>query len=235
MNRNLSKVFFMVLGAVFLLSAPSVAGIYWESENISQGMAIQPAGAKKIFKHYITESASRTDMGDQINIMDYDSMMLYQIDPRNKTYSKMSLNDMGQMPGMDKADAKGMQEMMKQMMNSRKVIHTNQSKEIAGYTCKVVNVSIMMTNTEHCVSTEIPHYSEVKILGKKIGKRMSQSPMFQQMGIGDMIEELGGFSVQTVTRSMGGTQTTTLKTIKKMDMKDDLFTVPAGYREVAPY
>jgi hypothetical protein len=195
----------------------------------------QPGSGKQTFKHYLTENASRTEMENEIAIMDFQQMMVYQIDPQNKTYTKMSLQDMGQMPGMEGQDGKEMQEMMKQMMGSRKVTQTNQTRKVAGYTCKVVNVSFMMTDTEHCVSADVPHYEEIKAMGRKIGDQMSQNPIFKQMGIAEMTEELGGFPVQIITRVMGGTQTTTLKTIKKMDMGDELFKVPADYLETEPY
>ncbi len=80
-------------------------------------------------KNYLTSYASRTETGDMIIIMEFDTMTIYQLDPRAKTYTKLNIMaEIGQMA----------EEMMKDM----KVTPINETKEIAGYKCKKYNVAV---------------------------------------------------------------------------------------------
>jgi hypothetical protein len=205
------------------------ADLYWESVVVSGGM---PEGLPKNLpkqvldqmmeqfkaktettKNYLTSYASRTETGGMIIIMEFDTMTMYQLNPRAKTYTKISImSDMGQMA----------EEMMKDM----KVTPTNETKEIAGYKCKKYNVTVMDMKSEHWVSKDVKGYKEFKAIYEKIYKK---HPKLRQMNMGGMSGK-EGFPVKTVINVMGMKTTTTLKKIEKKSLSKNLFKVPGGFK-----
>jgi mannose/fructose/N-acetylgalactosamine-specific phosphotransferase system component IIB len=205
------------------------ADLYWETEVVSGGM---PEGLPKNLpkqvldqmmeqfkaktettKNYLTSYASRTETGGMIIIMEFDTMTMYQLDPRAKTYTKINImSEMGQMA----------EEMMKDM----KVTPTNETKEIAGYKCKKYNVTVMDMKSERWLSKDVKGYKEFKAINEKIYKK---HPKLRQMNMGGMSGK-EGFPVQTVSNMMGMKTTTTLKKIDKKSLSKNLFKVPGGYK-----
>ena len=215
---------------LFLTFTPmTYADLYWETEVVSGGM---PEGLPKNLpkqvldqmmeqfkaktettKNYLTSYASRTETGGMIIIMEFDTMTMYQLDPRAKTYTKINImSEMGQMA----------EEMMKDM----KVTPTNETKEIAGYKCKKYNVTVMDMKSERWLSKDVKGYKEFKAINEKIFKK---NPKLRQMNMGGMSGK-EGFPVQTVTNMMGMKTTTTLKKIEKKSLSKNLFKVPGGYK-----
>jgi len=148
---------------LFLTFTPmAYADLYWESVVVSGGM---PEGLPKNLpkqvldqmmeqfkaktettKNYLTSYASRSETGGMIIILEFDTMTMYQLNPRAKTYTKINImSDMGQMA----------EEMMKDM----KVTPTNETKEIAGYKCKKYNVTVMDMKSEHWLSKDVKGYN----------------------------------------------------------------------------
>ncbi len=215
---------------LFLTFTPMAhADLYWETEVVSGGM---PEGLPKNLpkqvldqmmeqfkaktettKNYLTSYASRTETGGMIIIMEFDTMTMYQLDPRAKTYTKINImSEMGQMA----------EEMMKDM----KVTPTNETKEIAGYKCKKYNVTVMDMKSERWLSKDVKGYKEFKAINEKIYKK---HPKLRQMNMGGMSGK-EGFPVQTVSNMMGMKTTTTLKKIDKKSLSKNLFKVPGGYK-----
>jgi hypothetical protein len=215
---------------LFLTFTPmTYADLYWESEVVSGGM---PEGLPKDLpeqvrdqmseqfkaktettKNYLTSYASRTETGDMIIIMEFDTMTIYQLDPRAKTYTKLNIMaEIGQMA----------EEMMKDM----KVTPTNETKEIAGYKCIKYNVAVMDMKSEHWLSKDVKGYKEFKAINEKIFKK---NPKLRQMNMGGMSGK-EGFPVQTLSNVMGMKTITTLKKIEKKSLSKTLFKVPGGYK-----
>jgi hypothetical protein len=222
-----------LLFSVFLglmVSSVAMADLYWESDQETKGMPGRP-DETKIIKTYLTSYASRTEQEGQISIMNFDTKVMYLINPQDKTYQQINMAEMGKMPEMkgDKGQMQQQQQMMKNMMGNMQVTPTEETRQIAGYTCRKYLVSAMMMNSDYWLSKDVKGYEEVKEIGKKVSAIFDENPMMKQMNIAGMMGQLDGFPVQTVMNIMKGTTTTTLKKIEKKLLDKSLFSVPEGY------
>jgi hypothetical protein len=205
----------------FTISTAAYGDLYWESEMVSGGV---PAGLPsnlpkqmldqfnktETIKHYLTSYAYRTDTNDGIMIIEHDTMTMYHINIKDKTYTKVNMTSL-----MDNELGKGMVEGLAKEM---KVTPTNETKKIAGYMCKKYNMTMMGSNNEFWISKDVKGYKEYTAFGKKMEKMFEKNPMLRKMG---MAGKWDGFPVQTVMNVMGITTTTTLKTIgyKMLDLE----------------
>lgn len=236
------KSWIICLPLVFLICVASFevayGDLYWESVTVTKGMpqglpeGLPPGMSEQLSdqfnktetsKNYLASSASRTDTSDGIMIIDYDTMTLYSLNPADKTYTKIDMKSM-----MDN----NVGEMMEGMMKDMKITPTNETKEIAGYTCRKCNVSMMGATTEYWTSKDIPAYKEFEKLAKKMEKLVEKNPGLKKMNAAAMSREMDGFPVQTVINVMGMTTTTTLKTIEKRNLSKELFEIPKDYKLV---
>jgi len=224
----------VVLVASFLTAGSAVAGVYWEAETVTRGMPGQADGVR-MQKMYYTMNASRVEAEDgSVMIMDFDTMTMYRLDTRKRTYTQTDMKNMGMPQGMSGRDRERMEKMMEGMVQSMQVTPTDETKTIAGYLCRKYNVVFMMTESEYWVSRDVKGYDELKEIGRKMAARFDRSPMLKQMNIAAMMDQVDGFPVQTVVHVMGGTATTTLKKIEKRSFSPDLFQVPKGYTQESP-
>ena len=168
-------------------------------------------------KNYLTSYASRTETEQGIMIMDFESMMMYQLKPKNKTYTKINMKSM--MEGQ-------MGEMAKKMAEDSKVTRTNDTKKINGYQCRKYIVTIMGSENEYWMSKDVEGFREFEALNEKMLKK---HPEFKQMQTGGFTGK-EGFPVETVTNMMGMKTNTVLEKIEEKSLSKDLFEVPAGYK-----
>lgn len=233
MDRKLNFTVSLTAVLVLLMSSIVSADLYWEIEQVTAGMPMQP-GNKEIIKNYLSDNASRVETEDGITITDFNNSMVYTLNPESKTYTKVNMKEMASQMSSQMASQTGdpesqeMMGMMKQMMGSMKVTPTDETKEIAGYTCKKLIVSFMMMNTEYWVSKDVPGYKYYKKLGKKGAAVVAGNPMQEQMK--GMMDKMDGFPVKTVTKMMGGSNTMTLQKISEKSLNKSLFEVPKGYK-----
>lgn len=223
------KITLFSVALAFMTSTAAMADLYWESEQQTKGMPGHP-DETKIVKTYLTSYASRTERDGQINIMNFDTKIMYHINPQAKTYQQINLAEIGKPPAMSGEKGKAQQQMMKNMMGNIQVTPTDEKKQIAGYNCRKYLVSGMMMNSEYWVSKDVKGYDEVKAIGKKVAGIFEENPMMKQMNIAGMMAQLDGFPVQMVMNIMNGTSTTTLKKIEEKSLDKSLFSVPAGYK-----
>jgi hypothetical protein len=165
-------------------------------------------------KNYLTPYASRTETPDMIMIMEFPTMTMYQLNPKDNTYTKVTMAEMEQM-------AEG-------MSGDTQVTPTNETKKIAGYTCRKYTVTVMGFENEHWLSKEVKGYKEFQAIGKKIFQKNPKLRQKHMFGILSLYNE--GFPVKTVSNVMGMMTTTTLKKIEKKSLSKDLFKVPKGYK-----
>jgi len=227
--HKLVKIIFAVM-AILVFPGLAFADLYWESEQVTNGVQGQPDQTQMV-KNYMTDHASRTDMEDRVTIMDFDKMVIYQLNPAAKTYVKNDMKDIGRPPGMKDEEVQAFQEMMRKMIGEVKVVATNEKKKIAGYNCTKYELAMMATRSEYWLSREVKGYEEMKAVGRKMAGVFDTNPMLKQMNIAGMMSQLDGFPVQMVTNLMGGTITSTLKKVDVKKLDKNLFIVPAGYIE----
>lgn len=212
---------FLCVSAMVLLALSSIAhaDLVCEYASETKGMFGQPDKTQTVTTYY-TPHATRSNAGDAAMIMDFKTMDMYNLNTANKTYTKMNLNEMGDQMA---AAAK--------MMGNMKVTATNETKTIAGYKCKKYVMKSMMGETEFWVSKDVKGADELMKISKKLAKSFENNPIMSQMSNIGMINKMDGFPVQTITKIMGGSSTTTLTSIKKKSVNKDLLTVPAGYTQ----
>lgn len=215
------------LGLFFALGAH--ADLYFENENVSKGIPHQQDGTK-LLKSYFIQTASRVEPGDgKVIIMDYSSMMIYTLNPQNRSYTQVNLNDIPGMPAnASPADKEQMAKMMGGMMQM-KVTPTEENKTIEGYSCRKYLVDMAMMQGVYWVSKDVKGYAELRSIGTKLGTLAEKNPMLRQMNVATMIDKLDGFPIQTVNNIMGGTITSTLKKVEQKPLHPELFKVPSDY------
>jgi len=211
-----------------MISSAAMADLYWESNQEIKGMPGRP-DETTVIKTYLTAYASRTERDGQITIMNFDTKMMYHINPQAKTYQQINMAEMGKMPEIKGEKGQMQQQMMKNMMGNIQVTPTQETRQIAGYNCQKYLVSGMMMNSEYWLSKDVKGYEEIKEIGKKIAGIFDENPMMKQMNIAAMMGQLDGFPVQMVMNIMKGSSTTTLTKIEKKSLDKSLFSVPEGY------
>jgi len=177
------------------------------------GMARAGDGSQTI-KHYLSEVGSRIDTPDDITIVLFKDMTIYQLDPSTKTYVKINMKEMEKNMGP-----------MAKMDEETKVTATGEKETIEGFKCEKYILSIMGIENLQWLSKAVPGYDEYE---KISGKIMKDSPQFRRMGFTGKLSGKG-FPVKMESGAMGMTTTTTLKKIEKTTLSKDLFKVPEGY------
>jgi len=219
--------------AVLLMVFSPVAygDLYWESvvtsggvpeglpkglpEQVKQQMMAQFKDKRETVKNYLTSYGSRIDTKEDITIILFDDMTLYQLDPSTMTYVKIKMSEMEESMGP----------LAKEMSEDATVTATGETKTINGFKCEKYILTVMGVENVQWLSRDVTGYSEYEKISKK---NMRDAPKFKKMGLsGDLSGK--GFPVKTMSSVMGMTTTTTLKRIKKTSLSKDLFKVPAGY------
>jgi hypothetical protein len=222
-------------GLVWLAASTSAsADLYFESEQTTKGLPGQADGTT-IIKQYISQDATATDMGDRITIIDFNEKMMYDLDPKAKTYTKAPVDKMGMPEGLEGQNAeqtKMMQQMMQSMAGSIKVTPTNETQTINGYKCKKYIVSMMMATSDYWATKDFKGYDEMKTVGEKAAKLFENNPMMKQMNVTGLMKDLDGFPIKTSSQVMGGSVVTLVKKIEQKKLEKTLFKVPAGYKQV---
>lgn len=234
-NRKFMLYLPLALILLLTLSPMAFADLYWVSvvktggapkglpenlpKEIRDQMLAQFKSETNTQKHYLTSYASRTDTKQGITIMDFESMTLYQLNPKNKTYTKINMTSM--MKGQ-------MGEMAKKMAEDSKTTRTNETKKIAGYQCRKYIVTIMGSENEYWLSKDAKGYKEFEAINEKMLKKHPEFKQMQMAGItgGD------GFPVETVTNMMGMKTVTLLEKIEEKSLSKELFKIPAEYKLV---
>ena len=165
-------------------------------------------------KHYLTDYGSRIDTKDDITIVLFDDMTVYQLDPSTKTYVKINMKEMEKNMGA-----------MAKMQEDAKVTATGETKTINGFKCKKFIMTFMGVENVQWLSKDVPGYGEYK---KISGKIMKDSPQFTRMGLSTDLSGKG-FPVKMESNVMGMTTTTTLKKVERKSLSKDLFKIPEGY------
>ena len=235
--KNRKFMLCLLLALIFFLTLLPMAygDLYWVSvvktggmpkglpknlpKEVRDQMLAQFKGETDTQKHYLTSYASRTETKQGITIMDFESMTIYQLNPINKTYTRIDMRSM--MKGQ-------MGEMAKKMVEDSKVTRTNETKKIAGYQCRKYIVAIMGSESEYWMSKDVEGYREFEALNEKMFKK---HPEFKQMQMGGFTGK-EGFPVETMTNMMGIKTTTVLEKIEEKSLSRGLFKIPSGYKLV---
>jgi hypothetical protein len=195
-----------------LLATAAFAGIYYEEEMTS------PAGKSKTFC-YISGAKRRLEpqgtAANGIAIERFDESKLYYLMPQNKMYMEMTI---------PKATPQ------EEAQVEATVIKTDETKRIGNHNCtrydvttkgipglppQGVTVQWWMT-TDVDVSEEYEKLTEAQC-------RATSAKLATEMA------KVKGFPMEMVSESPGAVVTMTVTTVKKQDIPDSVFEVPADY------
>jgi len=229
--KKSGKIWYSFLAALLFCSLPHAAfgDLYWESlmetSGVPEGMPknmpkelLKQFNRSETTKNYLTAYASRTETVTGAIIIDFQTMVIYQLNPIDKTCSK--INMMAAMKSMTE------QKMMDGMADDMVVTATDEKKKIAGYMCRKYIVSMMGTTSQYWLSRDVKGYTDYQEYNKKMEKIVRKIPALKQMS---MAGKLDGFPVQTSIDMMGVKSTTTLTHIEKKPLSKELFQIPKGY------
>ena len=181
----------------------------------SPGMSHSRSSGPETIKNYLTAYGSRIETKEDITIILFDDMTIYQLDPSTGTYIKIKVSEM----------EKSMGPMAKKMAEDTKVTATGETKTIKGFKCEKYIMTFMGVENVQWLSKDVTGYAEYEKIGKKV---MRDSPQFRKMGLSGGLSGKG-FPVKMESGVMGMTTTTTLQKIEKTSLDRDLFKVPEGY------
>jgi hypothetical protein len=210
-------------------AAPTVRAdvtITMQTETTSMGEAQTTTTVQ-----YYTATKMRSEMGEQtVSIIDLDKERVITLMPSSKSYMVQTLAQLKQMAAMF-AGAKPQVDIEK----------TDEEQEISGYTCRKVNVQIVMMGTtttmEMWLTKDVEMDSALTDFQKNSYEKFKDIPhlagSFEAM---KSLTDEGYFPVKTVTRMktpMGVTTTTqTLTKIEAGEVDESLFEIPEGYTEM---
>jgi len=177
------------------------------------GMSHSGSGPETI-KNYLTAYGSRIETKEDITIILFDDMTIYQLDPSTGTYIKIKMSEMEKSMGP-----------MAKMSEDAKITATGEIKTIKGFKCEKYIMTFMGVENVQWLSKDVTGYAEYEKIGKKV---MRDSPQFRKMGLSGGLSGKG-FPVKMESGVMGMTTTTTLRKIEKTSLSKDLFKVPEGY------
>jgi len=177
------------------------------------GMSHSGSGPETI-KNYLTAYGSRIETKEDVTIILFDDMTIYQLDPSTGTYIKIKMSEMEKSMGP-----------MAKMSEDAKVTATGEIKTIKGFKCEKYIMTFMGVENVQWLSKDVTGYAEYEKIGKKV---MRDSPQFRKMGLSGGLSGKG-FPVKMESGVMGMTTTTTLRKIEKTSLSKDLFKVPEGY------
>lgn len=238
---NMKRLIALV-AALWLMPLLMLAqGLYWEqTTKITMGGApreIHNKGYMKSMKlKVVTEEENR------VGIVRGDKEMMYVVNPKEKTYSEMSFDDLEKQMSAAREEMKKAQERLKDLPpEQRKMVEgmmggmmkdvdyriekTGEKKAVAGYSCEKVLLKDSATVAgEFWVTKDLGSMNEYAKDWTKLMDKIARGPMAKML---KKLSELGGFVMES---SMSGVSTVTTK-LEKRSIADSEFEVPEGYKK----
>ena len=163
-------------------------------------------------------------------IMDFDSMIACQLRIKDRTYTKVDMNKICVMPERAGETIHTFQVLLNEIIANLQITPTNETKKIAGYTCRKHDVTHILISAGECwLSRDVDGYKELSTIASKMATMFKKNATLKYLNFSGIINKLGGFPVRTVIETMGCTTTISLRCIKKKPLSKDLFRVPKGY------
>jgi hypothetical protein len=228
------------LKTMTLMVAVLVAGMTAASaEDLTIVSKVMPTkGETFTSTQYLSPDAMRIDNGHVSTIVDFSSGKITQLDNRKKTYYVTTVDEMRQhlekLNEMVQSNA-----MMKKLlgtMSEVQVQQTDETKEIAGYTCHKILLSMgdnfketLWVTTQLEVPTQ--YYDARKMLYAMMGPIASK---FDKML--DAMKKVKGLAlasdVETKVMGFDASSTSEAQEVKKGPIPAVVFQAPPGYKQV---
>ena len=238
----------LALPALLIATAGLQAqGLYWESTSTGGPV---PGGKTRTAKNYAAPKKFKIDQGENIVIVRLDQEKMYMVDPRAKTYSEMTFEDLD---GAAKAMMAQIEMMKKQLENMPpeqraamekqlgpalragkdtkiEVEKASEKRDIAGKsTMKHVVKEDGKETAVLWVTDDVKEYKTLKADFSDLMKKMSTlNPGMK--GLARAAEKIEGFPLETDMKEMGKE---TVTKVEPRSIPDSDFEVPADFKKTA--
>jgi GLPGLI family protein len=236
-----------VVAIVSLLSAVAFGqGVVWDTKSVSNGHEIVT------HTYYVSKKLKTvSDQGGEFTILRIDQQKIYNVKPKEKTFSVMTFDDLEQMGKQMNAQMAELQKkmkdmpadqrkMMEKMMGSNmpgankepkvEVIKTGEKKTINGFACQRYSVK---QDGEEAVSLwvtpDVKAFAAMKQDMMEQSKRMAAMTPGGLKGLSEAMQKIDGFPIET---EMGDLMKSTVTKVEMKTVADAEFEVPAGYTRV---
>ena len=163
-----------VMVLLLVLSPVAYGDLYWESlvvsggvpenlpeglpEQVKQQIMAQYQDKRETVKNYLTSHASRIDTKEDITLILFDDMILYQLDPSTRTYVKIKLSEVEASMGP----------LANEMDDDVNIKATGETETINGFKCEKYIMTVMGVENEQWLSRGVPGYGEYEKISQKI-------------------------------------------------------------------
>jgi hypothetical protein len=231
----LTKPKTMALVVLVLVAGMTVAS----AEDLTIVSKVAPTKGETITStQYLSPGAMRIDNGHVSTIVDFSSGKIIQLDNRKKTYYVTTVDEMRQhFQKLDEmAQSNPMMQKLLGTMSEVQVQQTDDTKDIAGYTCHKVLLSMgdnfketLWVTTQLEVPTQ--YYDARKMLYAMMGPIASK---FDKML--DAMKKINGLAlasdVETKVMGFDASSTSEAQEVKKGPIPAVIFQAPPGYKQV---
>jgi hypothetical protein len=213
---NVKQSLKLALLLVPMLATWAFAGIYYEQELKTATQTMKTVC-------YISGPKMRVEMqgpmGNAVSIQRYDQGKMYQLYPNNKMYMEMPVPK----PGPEV-------EAQLQVTTTK----TDETKKVGDYNCTRYDVTVKGApnmppegiTTQYWTTTDV----DVADDWTKFSDAQARSQSTKQAA---EMAKVKGFPIQVEMTSPAGKMTMTVTTVKKQDVPDSMFEVPADYQKMA--
>lgn len=210
---RLTHLMKLTMLTVLLLCSGLYAGIYYEQEMTLPAQGPMPGGTTKMVC-YISGPKVRMDTTvhglQNIVIQRFDKDVLYTLMPAQKMFMEM------QMPKLDPQ-----QEARTQVT----VTKTEETKKIGKYTCTRYDVAVDGQAITYWMTADVD-------LGDELGNLWQAARRLQSTKLAQKLTQIKGFPIVTEAKTPQGNVTVVVSTVKKQDVPDSMFEVPADYQKM---
>ena len=238
---NTKRMIVLVIGFCLTPLLLLAQGLYWEqTTKVSMGGAPREMHTKGYMKSMKLKTVGEED--SHVGIVRADKEMIYMVNPKEKTYSEMSFDDLEKQMAAASEEMKKAQEQLKDLPpEQRKMMEgmmggmmkdvdyavekTGEKKTVAGYSCE----KVLLKDGEKVAGTfwvtkDLGTMTEYAKDWSKLMDKIARGPMAKML---KKLSDLGGFVMES---SMSGVSTMTTK-LEKRSVSDGEFEVPEGYKK----
>jgi hypothetical protein len=249
------KRHFAVVLILCMAASAFAQGMYWQTKT-------EGTVSEKTSDYFaVPKKFKMAEVGDEdAIIVRLDKQVMWTINAKKKTYQEMTFDDLEKM--MNKAGNKmdaAMEKMQKELADmppeQRKMVEgmmkdkmpgmgaradkpidvhrKGDKRTISGYGCtKYVMTRGDEEFTTLWVTKDVKGFDALMADWKEFSRRMAAMAQRFAKGSGEAYKKIDGFPIETVTKIMNNTVTTTVTKIESRSIAASEFELPAGYTKV---
>lgn len=236
-----------VVAIVLLFSAVGFSqGVVWDTKRVSNGHEFVT------HTYYVPKKLKTvSDQGGEFTILRIDQEKIYNVKPKEKTYSVVTFDELEQMGKEMNSQMADLQKKMKDMPAEQRkmmekmlgsnmpgankeskveVVKTGEKKTINGFACQRFSVKEDGKEVMSLwVTPEVKAFAAMKQDMMEQSKRMAAMTPGGLKGLSEAMQKIDGFPIET---QMGDMMKSTVTKVEMKTVAESEFEVPAGYTKV---